>query len=38
MDEFVDAKVPGDGGDADRVLLDEAKVLARSTRLRWYGT
>jgi hypothetical protein len=37
MDESIDAKVPGDGGDADGVMLDEAKVLARSARSRWSG-
>jgi hypothetical protein len=37
MDESVDAKVPSVGGDADGVLLDEAKVLARSARPRWSG-
>jgi hypothetical protein len=37
VDESVDAKVPSDGGDADGLLLDEAKVLARSAWLRWSG-
>jgi hypothetical protein len=32
VDESIDAKVLGDGGEADEMLLDEAKVLARSAR------